>query len=82
MLRKDWMNGCTRPAWLMVLAALLLMASPDLFAAGSYVPPVVVTASSSVTATGLAWNEANVALDACGNIYCGDGCGDSADGME
>lgn len=63
------MNGCTRPAWLMVLAALLLMASPDLFAAGSYVPPVVVTASSSVTATGLAWNEANVALDACGNIY-------------
>jgi sugar lactone lactonase YvrE len=30
---------------------------------------VVVTASSAVTATGLAWNEANVALDACGNIY-------------
>jgi sugar lactone lactonase YvrE len=63
------MNGCTRPAWLMVLAAFLLMASPALFAAGSYVPPVVVSASSTVTATGLAWNEANVALDACGNIY-------------
>jgi sugar lactone lactonase YvrE len=63
------MNGCARPAWLMLLAALLLMASPDLFAAGSYVPPVVISASSTVTATGLAWNEANVALDACGNIY-------------
>jgi len=58
-----------RPAWLMVLAALLLMASPAVFAASPKVPPVVITAISTVTATGLPSSQANVSLDACGNIY-------------
>ena len=70
MLRIDWMNGWTRRIeWLTMLAALLLVASPAMFAASSSVPGAVVSTVSTVSATGLAGDESNVVLDSCGNIY-------------
>jgi sugar lactone lactonase YvrE len=52
-----------------MLAALLLMASPAMFAASSSVPAVVVTTVNTIPATGNAGDESNVVLDSCGNIY-------------
>ena len=70
MLRKDLMNGwIRRNAWLTVLAALLPVVSPAISTASSSVPAVVVSTVNTVPATGLAGDESNVVLDACGNIY-------------
>jgi sugar lactone lactonase YvrE len=70
MLRNNWMNGWTRrTGGLMTFAALLLVASPAIFAASSSVPSAVVTTLNTVSATGLAGDESNVVLDSCGNIY-------------
>jgi sugar lactone lactonase YvrE len=52
----------------MAATALLLLA-PSKSAASSNAPPIVVTASSAVAATGLAGDESEVAVDACGDIY-------------
>jgi len=69
MLRNDRNNRWTgRAAWLTLPATLCLMAMP-VWAQSSYVPPVVATSTSTVPATGLPGDEANVGLDACGNIY-------------
>jgi sugar lactone lactonase YvrE len=62
---KGWAG---RAVWLM-LTALLLTASSALAATSSYVPPIVITSTSAVPATGLPGDQSNVALDACGNIY-------------
>lgn len=70
MSRNDWMKSWNgRAVWLPALTAFSLMASPALYAASSSVPPVVVTSVGTVAASGLAGDESDVALDACGNIY-------------
>ncbi len=70
MLNKDWMKNWTRlTMWIGMLAPLFLMATQALHAAGSSAPSIVVTATNTVTATGLGANQAAVAVDACGNIY-------------
>jgi len=70
MLRKDWMKDWSRRAvWLTMPATLCWMVPSLSYAAGSNVPPAVVSSVSTVSATGLAGDESNVALDACGNIY-------------
>jgi len=64
------MKGWTRRTmWLTVLAALILVASPAMSEASSSVPVAVVSTLNTVPATGLAGDESNVVLDACGNIY-------------
>jgi sugar lactone lactonase YvrE len=70
MLRIDWINRWTRrAAWLVLPAALCLMALPGWAQGSSYVPPVVATSINTVPATGLPGSLGDVALDACGNIY-------------
>jgi sugar lactone lactonase YvrE len=53
----------------MALASIYLTTPSISSASNAYVPPVVVTSTSAVPATGLPGNLGNVALDACGNIY-------------
>jgi len=55
------------PLGLMILSTLFWMA--PLAWSQATVPPIVVTSTSTVPATGLAGDEGDVALDACGNIY-------------
>ncbi len=70
MLSNDWMKSwMQRAMWLMALIVFILLAVPSMSAASSSVPPIVITSNSTVTATGLAGGEGNVAVDACGNIY-------------
>ena len=70
MLRINWKNHWTRrAAWLVLPATLWLVATLGWAQAGSYVPPVVATSTSTVPATGLPGGLGDVALDACGNIY-------------
>jgi sugar lactone lactonase YvrE len=70
MLRIDWINRWTRrAAWLVMPATLCLMATTAWAQSSAYVPPVVATSTSTVPATGLPGDEANVGLDNCGNIY-------------
>ncbi len=68
MFRKDWMKSLTGLTALIV-AILGVASAPLTAAAASDVPPAVVTAQTTVSATGLPGDDANVALDACGNIY-------------
>jgi sugar lactone lactonase YvrE len=70
MFSNDWVKNWTRPAaGLIALTGVLLSLSPLSAMAASNVPTVVVTATSTVTSTGLPSDQVNVALDACGNIY-------------
>lgn len=54
--------------WLTLLLGILWLV-PAAQAQSSYVPPVVVTAPTTVTATGLPNYQAHVAIDLCGNFY-------------
>jgi sugar lactone lactonase YvrE len=54
----------------MILTALAWMVLSASAQAGSFVPPpIIVSSTGTVPATGLAGDESDVAVDACGNIY-------------
>jgi sugar lactone lactonase YvrE len=70
MFGNDLIKGWTRrTVSLFTLAVIVAMGLPFAAKAGTNVPPVVITNSITVNASGLATNQAAIALDACGNIY-------------
>jgi sugar lactone lactonase YvrE len=67
MLNNNWMKSWTRRAMGLMMLALLL---PLTALASSNVPAVVITSQIlTVNSPGLASNQTNLALDACGNMY-------------
>jgi sugar lactone lactonase YvrE len=62
-----------------MLAALILMMLPAISTASSAVPAAVVSTVNTVPATGMAGDESNVVLDACGNIYAMEQYGGEVD---
>lgn len=70
MLSNEWIKGWTRRAtWIATLLCCFSIASTAFAATNSYVPSIVISSASTVSATGLPGDQSNVVLDACGNIY-------------
>ena len=70
MLRKfASKNWASKSLGLGAVAILYWMTPCAMAQASSYVPPVVLSSTGTVGASGLPGNIGDVALDACGNIY-------------
>ena len=67
MLNRGWIENRTQWSVRLTVLATLCWMAPTAWA--QYVPPIVVTSTATVAATGLPGNLTNVALDACGDIY-------------
>ena len=66
MLSRIWMKDWTRRAMGMMMLALLAFFAAE---ASASTPAAVLYSHTTVSSTGLASNQAGIALDACGNLY-------------